>query len=255
MKRILVVEDEDHLAIGIKYNLEAEGYDVDIVGDGRSALERFDEDPQAFDLVILDLMLPGMSGYAVCESLRERGNQVPVLMLSARTLVEDRIRGYDVGADQYLQKPFELDELLSMTRNLLVRRARAPLSPAETTVGSTYEFGRAEINFDTFEVSVAGEPVRLTHTEMKLLRYFVENEGSVVTRAQLLENVWGMNHMPTTRTVDNFIVNLRKYFEIDPARPRHFLSVRGAGYRFVARPPEEAEEAPEEAAEESSDSD
>jgi two-component system OmpR family response regulator len=246
MKRILVVEDEDHLAIGIKYNLEAEGYDVDIAGDGRSALERFDNDPQAFDLVILDLMLPGMSGYAVCESLRERGNQVPVLMLSARTLVEDRIRGYDVGADQYLQKPFELDELLSMTRNLLARRSRASSTTDNGAVGSTYEFGRASINFDTFEISVAGEPLRLTHTEMKLLRYFVENEGSVVTRAQLLENVWGMNHMPTTRTVDNFIVNLRKYFEIDPARPRHFLSVRGAGYRFVARPPEEApQETPE----------
>jgi len=252
MKRILVVEDEDHLAIGIKYNLEAEGYDVDIVGDGRAALEKFESDPQNFDLVILDLMLPGMSGYAVCESLRERGNQVPVLMLSARTLVEDRIRGYDVGADQYLQKPFELDELLSMTRNLLARRSRVQAAPADSAVGSICEFGRATINFDTFEVDVAGEPVRLTHTEMKLLRYFVENEGLVVTRAQLLEHVWGMNHMPTTRTVDNFIVNLRKYFEIDPARPKHFLSVRGAGYRFVARPPEEA---PEEAAEESSEAD
>jgi two-component system alkaline phosphatase synthesis response regulator PhoP len=250
MKRILVVEDEDHLAIGIKYNLEAEGYDVDIAGDGRTALERFESDPQAFDLVILDLMLPSMSGYAVCESLRERGNPVPVLMLSARTLVEDRIRGYDVGADQYLQKPFELDELLSMTRNLLGRRSRALPTADNGAVGATYEFGRAKINFDTFEVSVAGEAVRLTHTEMKLLRYFVENEGSVVTRAQLLENVWGMNHMPTTRTVDNFIVNLRKYFEIDPARPKHFLSVRGAGYRFVARPPEEApEDAPEETTE------
>ncbi len=142
MKRILVVEDEDHLAIGIKYNLEAEGYDVHIVGEGHAALEYFNEDPQAFDLVILDLMLPGMSGYAVCESLRERGNQVPVLMLSARTLVEDRIRGYDVGADQYLQKPFELDELLSMTRNLLARRSALPVTPSEGSGESTYEFGR-----------------------------------------------------------------------------------------------------------------
>lgn len=245
MKRILLVEDEEHLAIGIKYNLEAEGYDVEIVGDGRAALEHFDQDRQGFDLVILDLMLPGMSGYAVCESLRERGDDVPVLMLSARTLVEDRIRGYDVGADQYLQKPFELDELLSMTRNLLARRSRsrsAAAAGATAQVGPTYAFGRAKINFDTFEVEVAGAPVRLTHTEMKLLRYFIENEGSVVTRAQLLENVWGMNHMPTTRTVDNFIVNLRKYFEADPAHPKHFLSVRGAGYRFVAQPREDAEE-------------
>jgi two-component system OmpR family response regulator len=155
-------------------------------------------------------------------------------MLSARTLVEDRIRGYDVGADQYLQKPFDLEELLSMTRNLLMRRARLPAVSGHASGEPAYEFGRARVNFDTFEVTVDGRPVRLTYTEMKLLRYFVENEGSVVTRNQLLEHVWGMSHSPTTRTVDNFIVNLRRCFEIDPARPRHFLSVRGAGYRFVA---------------------
>jgi two-component system, OmpR family, alkaline phosphatase synthesis response regulator PhoP len=183
--------------------------------------------------VILDLMLPGMSGYAVCETLREQGNDVPVLMLSARTLVEDRIRGYDVGADQYLQKPFELEELLSMTRNLLARRSTRTAPPGKP-VGPVLEFGRAKVNFDTFDVIVGDQQIRLTHTEMKLLRYFAENEGSVVTRAELLEHVWGMSHVPTTRTVDNFIVNLRKNFEEDPARPKHFLSVRGAGYRFVA---------------------
>jgi two-component system OmpR family response regulator len=234
MKHILVVEDEQHLAFGIKYNLEAEGYEVTTVEDGPTALRTFEDSPQGVDLVILDLMLPGMSGYAVCEALREKGNDVPVLMLSARTLVEDRVRGYDVGADQYLQKPFELEELLSMTRNLLARRAKHSPPAGGKDVGAVYEFGRAQVNFDTFTVTVAGDPLRLTHTEMKLLRYFAENEGSVVTRAELLENVWGMSHMPTTRTVDNFIVNLRKYFEVDPARPRHFLSVRGAGYRFVA---------------------
>jgi len=231
MKRILVVEDEEHLAFGIKYNLEAEGYDVRVAGDGPAALEAISEDAADIELVILDLMLPGMSGYAVCEALRAKGNQVPVLMLSARTLVEDRVRGYDVGADQYLQKPFDLEELLSMIRSLLARRGRA-VAPTKS-IGASYEFGRASINFDTHVVSVAGEPQQLTHTEMKLLRYFVENEGLVVTRAQLLEHVWGMSHMPTTRTVDNFIVNLRKMFELDPAHPVHFLSVRGAGYRFV----------------------
>ena len=234
MKNILVVEDEQHLAFGIKYNFEAEGYDVAVAGDGPTALKLFEERPGGFDLVILDLMLPGMSGYAVCEALREKGSDVPVLMLSARTLVEDRIRGYDVGADQYLQKPFELEELLSMTRNLLARRAASGPRPSGKSVGPVLEFGRATVNFDTFAVTVADEQLRLTHTEMKLLRYFAENEGSVVTRAELLENVWGMSHMPTTRTVDNFIVNLRKYFEEDPAHPKHFLSVRGAGYRFVA---------------------
>ena len=235
MKHNLVVEDEEHLAIGIKYNLEAEGYDVTTVGDGPSALGLLEKDPHAVDLIILDLMLPGMSGYAVCQTLREKGNEIPVLMLSARTLVEDRIRGYDVGADQYLQKPFDLEELLSMTRNLLNRRPRLVPSPSGMPVGPIYEFGRAHVNFDTFVVSVAGQKQPLTHTEIKLLRYFVENEGIVVTRAQLLEHVWGMSRTPSTRTVDNFIVNLRKYFEEDPANPRHFLSVRGAGYRFVAR--------------------
>jgi two-component system, OmpR family, alkaline phosphatase synthesis response regulator PhoP len=234
MKHILVVEDEQHLAFGIKYNLEAEGYEVTTVGDGPTALKLFDDNPQAIDLVILDLMLPGMSGYAVCDALREKGNNVPVLMLSARTLVEDRVRGYDVGADQYLQKPFELEELLSMTRNLLSRRALSNPGSEVKDVGPVYEFGRAKINFETFSVTVDGAPLRLTHTEMKLLRYFAANEGAVVTRAELLEHVWGMSHMPTTRTVDNFIVNLRKYFEIDPAHPKHFLSVRGTGYRFVA---------------------
>jgi two-component system OmpR family response regulator len=235
MKHILVVEDEEHLAFGIKYNLEAEGYDVTTAGDGPAALKVIEDNPDSVDLVILDLMLPGMSGYTVCDALRQNGNDVPILILSARTLVEDRVRGYDVGADQYLQKPFELEELLSMTRNLIARRSRSSSNKSGPPTGPVYEFGRAKVNFDTFEVSVAGEPVRLTHTEMKLLRYFVENEGSVVSRSELLEHVWGMSHMPTTRTVDNFIVNLRKYFELDPANPQHFLSVRGAGYRFVAK--------------------
>jgi two-component system OmpR family response regulator len=234
MKHILVVEDEQHLAIGIKYNLEAEGYRVSVVGDGPTALNRIQENPRDIDLVVLDLMLPGMSGYAVCESLRETGNNVPILMLSARTLSEDRIRGFDVGADQYLQKPFDLDELLSMVRNLLRRHSRAPSASHGPQKSDVFEFDHAKINFDTFEVIVDGQNLHLTHMEMKLLRYFIENEGSVVSRGQLLEHVWGMSSSPTTRTVDNFMLRLRKYFEKDPSKPRHFLSVRGAGYRFVA---------------------
>ena len=242
MKHILIVEDEAHLAIGIKYNLEAEGYLVTTVGDGPAALAIFNENPQSVDLVILDLMLPGMSGYTVCEWLRQQGFDVPVLMLSARTLTEDRIRGFNVGTDVYLQKPFDLDELLSVARNLLSRRRAAPVpngdsgSGEKPRTGPTYQFdgGRVIANFDTYEVQVAGERLELTALEMKLLRYFIEHEGSVVTRAELLENVWGLSHSPTTRTVDNFIVNLRKYFELDPSEPRHFLSVRGTGYRFVA---------------------
>jgi two-component system OmpR family response regulator len=233
---ILVVEDERHLAIGIKYNFEAEGYRVTTVGDGPAAVKLFEEQPQEFDLVILDLMLPGMSGYAVCEALREAGNDVPILMLSARTLSEDRIRGFDAGTDQYMEKPFDLDELLNRVHHMLQRRSRQPAA-AGNHAPETYEFGRARVNFETFEVCVADEPVRLTNLEMKLLRYFVENEGKVVDRSELLENVWGHTSTPTTRTVDNFILRLRKYFEEDPGQPRHFLSVRGAGYRFVAGEP------------------
>jgi two-component system OmpR family response regulator len=239
MKHILVVEDEEHLAIGINYNLEAEGYLVTALGDGPAALKFFNEHPGAVDLVVLDLMLPGMSGYAVCETLRQQGSNVPILMLSARILTEDRVRGFDAGTDVYLQKPFDLEELLSIIRNLLSRKRRDVDAPDDrsTAIGENqvYQFagGRVQVNFDTYQVRVDGGSVRLTALEMKLLRYFIEHQGSVVSRAELLENVWGMTHSPTTRTVDNFIVNLRKYFEIDPAHPRHFLSVRGAGYRFI----------------------
>ncbi len=237
-QRILVVEDEQHLAFIIKYNLEAEGYDVTVEGEGPAALQRLRDESAPFDLLILDLMLPGMSGYSVCQTLRDEGNQLPILMVSARTLAEDRIRGYEVGTDQYLQKPFELDELLAMVRNLLARhQRRGASSSAFNNKGlSTYDFGRAHVNFETFEVSVAGESVKLTSTEMKLLRFFIEHEGVVVSRETLLEEVWELRGSPTTRTVDNFIVRLRKTFEVDPANPRHFLSVRGAGYRFVAEP-------------------
>lgn len=232
-RHILVVEDERHLAIGIQYNFEAEGYRVTTVGDGPAALKLFEEQPQEFDLVILDLMLPGMSGYAVCEALREAGNDVPILMLSARTLSEDRIRGFDAGTDQYMEKPFDLDELLNRVHHMLGRR-KGPAPPADHNSSATFEFGQARVNFETFEAVVAGQPVRLTNLELKLLRYFVENEGKVMDRGELLENVWGHTSTPTTRTVDNFVLRLRKYFELDPAEPRHFLSVRGAGYRFVA---------------------
>ncbi|HUY91635.1 MAG TPA: response regulator transcription factor [Pirellulales bacterium] len=230
-RHILVVEDEGHLAIGIKYNLEAEGYRASVAGDGPTALKLIQENPGEIDLVILDLMLPGMSGYAVCESLREAQNQVPVLMLSARSLSEDRIRGYDVGANQYLQKPFELEELLAMVRNLL--RLRPLPAGANYKAPELYEFGRVKINFDTYEAAVGDTELRLTPIEMNLLRYFIENEGRVISRAELLERVWRQPNIENTRTVDNFVMRLRKYFEEDPANPGHFLSVRGAGYRFV----------------------
>lgn len=190
------------------------------------------------DLVVLDVMLPGMSGYAVCEELRSRGSLIPVVMLTARTLVEDRIRGFNAGADVYLQKPFDLDELLSVIRSLLSRRKNSSASsqdePATSRSGNSFSFGKAHINFDTWEAYCNSHQIRLTALEMKLLRYLIEHEGLVLSRTELLKNVWGMDRAPATRTVDTFMLNLRKLFEENPSQPRHFLSVRGAGYRFIS---------------------
>lgn len=236
-QHILVVEDEEHLAAGIKFNLVAEGYRVTTVGDGPSALEMLRGQPGDVKLVILDLMLPGMSGYAVCESLRSFDMDTPVLILTARTLTEDRTRGFVAGANQYLTKPFDLDEFLSRVKNLLCFHGRQELhrhEPADER--SRFEFAEAKVDFDTFEATVRGEPVRLTQLEMTLLRYFVENEGRVIPRGELLENVWGMPGSINTRAPDQFIRRLRKTFEPDPAQPRHFLTIRDAGYRFVADP-------------------
>jgi two-component system OmpR family response regulator len=229
---ILIVEDEQHLATGIRFNLVAEGYRVTTVGDGPAALLALEEHPD-IDLIVLDLMLPGMSGYAVCEAVRAKDVSLPILILSARTLSEDRTRGFDVGANQYLTKPFDLDEFLSRIRNLLTYHSR--IRPAPPARGRTIAFGDVRVDFDTFEVTVAGESVRLTQLEMTLLRYFVENEGRVIPRTELLEQVWGMPSSVSTRAPDQFIRRLRKTFESDPSRPRHFLTIRDAGYRFLAR--------------------
>ena len=235
-KHILVVEDEGHLAAGIKYNLDAEGYRVTTIGDGPSALAFITDNPQSVDLVILDLMLPGMSGYAVCESLRADDQHMPILILSARTLAEDRARGFDVGADQYLTKPFDLDELLSRVKGLLTLHSRrSGGEPAKPKAISVFEFAENCIDFEEFQVTVRGKAVRVTQLEMKLLRYFVENEGRLIPRRELLENVWDMPGYITTRAPDQFIRRLRKIFEPDPAKPRFFLTIRDGGYRFVAK--------------------
>lgn len=235
-KHILVVEDEGHLAAGIKYNLDAEGYRVTTTGDGPSALAFIKDNPDSVDLVILDLMLPGMSGYAVCEALRADKQHMPILILSARTLAEDRARGFDVGADQYLTKPFDLDELLSRVNGLLTLHSRrSGHEPEPPTVIPVFEFDENRVNFEKHQVTVRGEAVRLTQLEMKLLRYFVENEGRLIPRRELLENVWEMPGYLTTRAPDQFIRRLRKIFEPDPAKPRFFLTIRDGGYRFVAK--------------------
>jgi two-component system, OmpR family, alkaline phosphatase synthesis response regulator PhoP len=234
---ILVVEDEGHLAAGIQYNLVAEGYRVTAVGDGPAALRIFRENPRAIDLVILDLMLPGMSGYAVCEAIRESDVEIPILILTARTLTEDRTRGFEVGANQYLTKPFDLDEFIVRVKNLLTLHGRDKQHAPAGAI-TRFEFADAQINFETFEVAVRGEPVRMTQLEMSLLRYFIEHEGRIIPRSELLEKIWGLPGNINTRAPDQFIRRLRKIFEPDPAQPVHFLTFRDSGYRFVAKPHE-----------------
>ena len=236
---ILVVEDEKHLGVGIKYNLEAENYRVTLVEDGPTALRMIDGSSEQIDLIILDLMLPGMSGYSVCETIRDAGLTTPILMLSARTLAEDRARGFDVGANQYMNKPFELDELLSRVMNLLKATGRE--SAASTPRRSResvleIEFGSVRVDLETHEASVADEPVRMTPKELKLLKYFVEHPGRVISREELLSEVWEISGNLQTRAVDQFIARLRKIIEPNPASPSHLLTVRDAGYRFVLHP-------------------
>lgn len=235
-KHILVVEDEKHIGTLVKYNLEAEGYRVTLVEDGPTALKLVRADPYAFDLIILDLMLPGMSGYAVCETLRNEKVMVPVLILSARSLSEDRTRGFDCGANQYLTKPFDLDELLARAKNLMrlyPQQSTKPMESASVKLQQIH-FGRATINFESYEVFVDDKEVKMTHKELQLLRYFAENEGRVISRQELLTEVWEMSGDMQTRSVDQFMLRLRKIFETDPAKPKHFLTVRDAGYRFVS---------------------
>lgn len=235
--RILVVEDEQALAEGLKFNFELEGYEVTCVGDGQSAVRVFEEKQSPIDLVVLDLMLPGMSGYEVCTTIRSADHDVPIIILSARSMSEDRRLAFDCGTDQYLSKPFALPELLSRVRNLLERRQRR--RPDEAPRGpDTFAFGDVTVDFRRYQVTVRGKSHHLTELELQLLRYFIEHEGAVLTRAEIVKNVWGEKPEMTTRSIDNFVLRLRKIIEMNPSTPRHILSVRGAGYRFVAAPGE-----------------
>lgn len=227
---LLLIEDEPHLAHGLTYNLEAEGYLVTHVTTGEEALKILQHTPYA--LVILDLTLPGMDGLKVCDQLRERGDTVPILMLTARDSQQDRIAGLSTGADDYLTKPFNLKEFLLRVASLL-RRGQWP--PAKKK-SSRYQFGDNLIDLDTRQATTRQGTIDLTELELKMLRLFINNEGKVLARAELLKQVWGFLPTTETRTLDNFVVRLRKYFETDPAKPRYFKTVRGRGYRFVKNP-------------------
>ena len=247
MSRVLVVEDELHLAEGLRFNLEAEGYQVQLVDAGEAALERLKTNAPEFDVVILDVMLPGISGFDVVSQMRESGQYVPTLILTARGHPDDVLRGFEAGADDYLTKPFELAILIARIRGLLRRRewlrvtersgppAARPTKPDDESEHS-FTFGEKSVDFDRLELHVRDQVFPLTLMEANVLRYLVEHQGQRVSRKAMLANVWGLHEDTDTRAIDNFIVRLRRYIEDDPTQPRHLQTVRGVGYRFVAAP-------------------
>lgn len=247
MSRVLVVEDELHLAEGLRFNLEAEGYVAEVVADGEGATDKLVQRKEPFDVVVLDIMLPGKDGFAVVSELRAARNYVPVLMLTARGRPEDVLKGFASGADDYLAKPFDLSILLARLQGLLrrsqwMRGGNSGAAPApHSNRGDVGDFGRfffagKTIDFGALELRSGGTTIHLTLMESELLRHMVRNDGKIVSRKQILEEVWGLHEDTDTRAIDNFVVRLRRYIEDDPGNPKHLRTVRGVGYRFVAEP-------------------
>jgi DNA-binding response OmpR family regulator len=253
MSRVLVVEDEAHLAQGLCFNLQAEGYSAEVVGDGEAATERLLSKKENFDVIVLDIMLPGKDGFSVVSELRAARNYVPVLMLTARGSPEDVLKGFAAGADDYLPKPFDLSILLARLQGLLRRSqwmragqvrssggapvvSQSASDPRSVGDFGTFSFNGKTIDFGTLELRTADNVIHLTLMESELLRHLVRNDGRVVSRKQILEEVWGLHEDTDTRAIDNFMVRLRRYIEDDAAQPRHLLTVRGVGYRFLANP-------------------
>jgi len=234
MSRILIVEDEQHIADGLRFNMEAEGHEVIVVGDGQRALAVLLADHGAFDVVILDVMLPRKDGFSVAADLRAAGHYVPILMLTARGRPEDVLRGFEAGADDYLPKPFELAILVARVKGLLRRRQwNERVGGASDTSADVYSFAGRTLDFAAMEVRARGESHRLTQMECDLLRYLVRHAGQAVSRGTILEDVWGVHESTDTRAIDNFIVRLRRYLEERPSSPKILLTVRGVGYKFV----------------------
>jgi len=248
MSRVLVVEDEAHLAQGLRFNLQAEGHAVEVAGDGETALDRLVEKKERFDVMVLDVMLPGKSGFEVAALLREKKNYVPILMLTARGRPEDVLQGFAAGADDYLPKPFELAILIARLESLLRRSgwmknagpaAGGAVSRKPRDAGraaDTFSFAGKLIDFGELELRTLGNTIHLTVMEAEFLRYLVRSDGRIVSRKAILEDVWGLHEDTDTRAIDNFVVRLRRYVEEDPSRPQHLQTVRGVGYRFVAEP-------------------
>jgi two-component system, OmpR family, alkaline phosphatase synthesis response regulator PhoP len=225
--RILLVEDEETLANGLEFNLVDEGYSVTWARDGREALKLFDSG--SFDLIILDVMLPYYDGFEIAKKIRTVAPQMPILMLSARTSVQDKIKGLEQGADDYMTKPFHLEELLLRIKGMLKRKLWYKESSALDPI---YSFGGNQINFENFSCSSGVKKFNLTQREAMIMKYLIEKKGKIVSRKELLENVWHISPEIETRTVDIFISHLRKYFEIDPENPVYITSIRNAGYQF-----------------------
>ncbi len=225
--KILLVEDEENLAFGLEYNLTEEGYKVHWVADGKKAVEAFDSD--YYDLIILDIMLPYLDGFEVAKRVRQKYPQMPILMLTARTESKDRVKGLEIGADDYITKPFHLEELLLRVKGMLKRKSWYKSATDKMPI---FHFGDNDINFENLHCFAHGKEIQLTTHEAMLLKYLVDNKGKIVSRKELLENVWNISSDIETRTVDNFIVRLRKYFEPNLDNPVFFKSVRGAGYIF-----------------------
>ena len=225
MITLLVVEDDTAMARGLAHNLEFDGYNVLLVRDAEDGLKMLEE--QAIDLIILDVMLPNMSGFDLCRTLRSRGIRTPIIMLTARGEEKDRVLGLDMGADDYLTKPFSIRELLARIKAVL-RRTDAPGADVER-----FTFGEVELDFQRFEARVGDEQIHLSPKEFTLLKFLIQNEGRVVPRNELLDSVWGYDAFPSTRTIDNHVAGLRAKLEIDPAHPQHILTVHGVGYKFV----------------------
>ncbi len=225
-KRILLVEDETNIRNLVKMNLELEGYEVIATGEGKQAIKFFHG--QHFDLLVLDVMLPEVSGFQICEQVRLTNMEVPIIFLTAKDTAADRIAGLKKGADDYLTKPFNLEELLLRVKKLIQRTEKNPEEFREE-----FEFGNNKVNFRTFEATRQGEDFVLTKKEAMLLKLLTDRQNEVVSRQQILQSVWGYDVYPSTRTIDNFILSFRKYFEKDPKNPQFFLSIRGVGYKFV----------------------
>ena len=230
--KVLIVEDEAHLAEGLRFNLAAENFDCAVAPDGETALRLILDEKQHFDAIILDVMLPGIDGFAVATALREHHVFTAILMLTARAQPEDVLRGFAAGADDYLPKPFDLSIFLARVRGLLRRREwlQREQSPPKSDV---FQFDDKTIDFQNLELKNADETLRLTLMEAKFLRHLIENAGRAVSRKEILEDVWNLHEDTDTRAIDNFIVRLRRYLEDDATKPKHLITVRGVGYRFV----------------------